>query len=233
MPLWTANDDPTGRPNYANSATVYGVDRTEAALFGKSISQGWANITYGTGSVELTLVSGGSSYTNASVITVDGVATAGVVNATANVIVGFSANVAAATVNINASTTNVLSTGANLQTIFANGDTIFVYTNSTFANTRVINQITNSTSMNVVGAWSTTNTAAAFGIAGVILTIVPNNGGGSGFVNTANVQAVTVGQNASVTATLTGRAGRYNHDQLVVFKGDMAGDAEDTIFPDS
>lgn len=233
MPLWTANDDPTGRPKYANSATVFGVDRTEAQVFRKDISPGWANITYGTGSVELTLVSGGSGYTNADVITVDGVATSGVVNATANIIVSFSANVAG-NLAVTSTAVNATATGIDLTTILANGDTIFVYTNSTFANTRTINKVVNSTFLNVTSAWSTTNAAATFGKAGVITSIVPNNGGGSGFVNTSNIAITTsVGQSASITAALTGRAGRYNHDQLVVFKGDMAGDAEDTILPDS
>jgi molybdopterin biosynthesis enzyme MoaB len=98
--LWSANDDPTGRPKYANVASVYGVNATEAVVKGKSAAPGWVKVTYGTGSVDLVLTAGGSGYTNADIITVDGVATVGVVNATANVIVGFGANVATSTLAV-------------------------------------------------------------------------------------------------------------------------------------
>jgi len=235
MPLWTANDDPTGRPKYANSAVVYGVDRAEAQVSGRSVSPGWVNVTIGTGSVDLTLVNGGSGYTNADVITIDGNGTVGVVNATANVVVGFGANVTGSTLAVVSAAANATATGgASLLTTFANGDNIFVYTNSSFANTRTINKVVNSSFLNITSTWSTSNAAAAYGVAGIVLSINPNNGGGSGFTITSNTTVTTsAGQNLTFTKVLAGLAGRFYHDNLVVFKGNMAGDAEDTIFPDT
>jgi hypothetical protein len=235
MPLWSANDDPTGKPNWSNTADVYGVDKTEAAVAGKGVSPGWVRRTVGTGGVTLSIVSGGTGFTNSSVITVDGVATSGVVNATANVLVGFSTNVAGLNVAVTSGQVNVTATGASLLTTFANGQTVFVYTNSSSAEVRRINQITNSTSMNVVGSWTSSNAAATgVGLAGVIQTIVPNNGGGSGFVNTSNVSfsASANGQNASITATIGGRGGRITYENMVYVKT-ITNDAEDTAFPDS
>jgi hypothetical protein len=231
MPLWSANDDPTGRPNYANNATVYGVDRAEALVKGKSAAPGWVNVVTGTGYVVFNINSGGSGYANTDTIVVDGVTTPGVVNATANVRVGYGAN-SAATVNIvgvnaTASSTVLITEG------YANGDAIAVWSNSTNVLVRTINQVVNSTFMNVTSTFGTTNTAANFSKSGVIQSLI-NINPGSGFTTTSNLTLTTSGGvRANVGISLGGRAGREYLENMVIVKG-MAGDAaDDTIFPDT
>lgn len=233
MAQWSANDDPTGKPNFANVATVFGVDRTEAQVAGAGVSPGWVKVYTGTGSAELTLVSGGTGYTNSDVITVDGVTTSGVVNATANVVVGLSANVANATFAVTSTEANATVTGVDLTTVAANGDSLAVYTNTSAPQYVVVNQVVNTTFMNITSTWAETNAAAEFAVSGVIETIVPNNGGGSGFTNQSNLAITTsAGQSANVTVALTGRAGRVWYENMVWVKN-ITNDAEDTIFPDS
>lgn len=231
MPIWTANDDPTGRPKYANNSNVYGVDRTEARVKNVGIASGWVAITPGTGYVTMSLVSGGSGYANTDVVKVDGGATPGVVNATANVIVGFSAN-SAGTVNIVG--VNATATGVDLVTTgYANGDVIFAFSNSSNSTVRTINQVVNSTFMNVTSAWGFSNTTSNFGKAGVIQQLT-NATPGSGFQTTANVSFTTsAGVRANVAATLGGRAGRTDYETMVIVKNMTNDAADDTILPDS
>lgn len=233
MPIWSANDDPTGRPNYANTSDVYGVDKAEAAVAASGVAPGWVRVTPQTGYVSfLTVVAGGSRYTNSDVVTVDGVSTSGVVNATANVVVGFSANVSG-NAAVTSGQVNLVSTGYNLTTGFANGYEVFVYTNSTSAAVRTINQVVNSTFMNVTSSWPATNASAAFGVSGVILRTDYLNEG-SGFTTQKNVSITTVaGAGANVTATLGGRAGRTQYENLVYVANVQNDDSDDTVFPDT
>jgi hypothetical protein len=93
--------------------------------------------------------------------------------------------------------------------------------------------VVNSSFLNITSTWSTTNAAGSYGVAGVVLTIVPNNGGGSGFVNTSNLAVTTTaGQNLAVTRTLVGLAGRRYQENMVIVRG-MAGDAENVEWPNS
>lgn len=230
MPLWSANDGPTGRPNYQNTASVYGVDKTEARLKNVGIGPGWVNVAVQTGYVTLSLADGGSGYANANFITVDGGANPAV-NATANIVVGTSANLTG-TLAVTSGQVNVVATGVDLTTIFQNNSQMFVYTDGSTQVVKTINKVTNSTSMNVVGAFAASNTAAKYGKAGVILAIT-NVNPGSAFTTTSNLAITGTGVGANVVVTLAGRAGRTQYEHMVVVKG-MANDAaDDTVFPDS
>ncbi len=230
MPIWSANDDPTGRPNYANVATVYGVDKAEAAVKGAHLGPGWVNVNVGTGPVVFKIANGGSGYANANFITVDGGTTPGVVNATANIVVGQSANLAG-TLAVTSALVNVVATGVDLTTVFTNNAQMFVYTDNSTMVVKTINKVTNSTSMNVVGAFAASNAASKYGLAGVIQSIT-NIKEGSGFTTTANVTITGTGVNANVV-TLGGRAGRTWYEHMVVVKGMKNDAADDTVFPDS
>lgn len=234
MPLWSANDDPTGKPNWSNTADVYGVNATEARVKGASVSPGWVRVVVGTGSAQLTLVSGGYGYSNSDVITVDSVGTAGSVNATANVIVGLSANLSGVTLAVTSGQANAVATGTSLLTLFSNGATLAVYTNTTAPQVVRVNQVANATFMNISSTWAATNATSTFAFGGVIQQVVPNNGGGSGFKTTSNVAFTTSnGQNASVTAVLSGRAGRTTYENMVIVRNMQNDASDDTVFPDA
>ena len=232
MVRWSANDDPTGKPSWSNTADVYGVDATEAQVKGKSVAPGWVRVITGTGEASLTLVSGGTGYTNADYITVDGVTTSGVVNATSNVLVDIGANLTG-TVAVTSGQANVVGTGTALSTNFANGDSLFVYSNATNYAVAKINQVVNATFMNITSTWSVTNSTAKFGVSGIIQTIVTPVGG-SGFTTQTNVAITTTnGKSANVTATPIGRAGRVSYENMVIVRR-MSNDAsDDTTFADS
>ena len=231
MPLWTANDDPTGRPNYANNATVYGVDKTEAAVTGNTLGPGWVNVTKGTGYVTFSVVNGGSGYANADVITVDGGANPATTNATANIVVGESANLTG-TLAITSGNVNVTATGANLLSTFANSEQLFVYSNSSNMIVKTINKVVNSSFMNVTSTFAVTNAAVNYGKAGVI-KFITNPVVGSGFTTTYNVAISGTGLGANVVSGLGGRAGRTTYEHMVVVKN-MTGDAsDDTVLPDA
>jgi hypothetical protein len=232
MPIWTANDDPAGRPKYANTSDVYGVDATEARVVGAGVAPGWVKVTIGTGFVNaLTVSAGGTGYTNADAVVIDGGAAAASVNATANVVVGIGANLAG-TVAVTSSGANIVGTGTAFNTDFANGYTAFVYQNTTAFTAKKINQVVNATFMNITTTWAFTNASATYGIAGIIQSVNVTNIG-AGFTTSSNVAITTTdGVGANLVVTLGGRAGRKSYESMV-FINTMTGDAEDSLFPDT
>jgi len=244
MPLWTANDDPTGLPKWtsreyvlgANSTNnrVYGVSKAMAQdtpWLGKGVSQGWVTLRFGTGGVSSMLIANtGSGYANADTISVDGNGTVGVINASATIVVGFSANLAG-TVAILSAGANAIASSANLLALYTNGDFIFAYTNSTAADSKKINQVVNSSFLNITSTWSATNAASSFGVSGQIQTITVNTSG-SGFTNTSNVTVTTsTGVKGTVTPVLGGKAGRIFVDNTVVLVGDIKNPVANSVFP--
>lgn len=233
MPLWTANDDPTGRPNYANTSDVYGVDRAEAAAAGSGVSPGWVKVTIGTGGVVgLTITDGGSGYTSSDTVTIDGGAAPATTNASYTVTATNGANLTG-TVAVVSGGANVVGTGTAMLTNFANGDSLFVFSNSSSSTTKKINQVVNNTFMNITTTWAFANASTVHGVAGIITAVSPVDFG-AGFTVDSNVAITsTNGTGAVLVPTLGGKAGRTNYENMVVFKGNMAGDAEDSIFPDA
>lgn len=233
--LWSANDDPTGKPKYANTANVYGVNRAEARVKGRGVSPGWVGVAVGTGGVAtLTITAGGSGYVNADVITIDGGGAPATSNATYSLTSTNGANLAGTVSTVSGAHGNVIGTGTTLNTSFANGQTMFVYSNTTSFTVKKINQVVNSTFLNVTTTWAFANATANYGKAGIITSVSETNPG-AGFTTASNVAVTsTDGVGATFTVALGGKAGRINYENMVVFKGDMAGDAaDDTPFPDA
>ena len=234
MSLWTANDDPTGRPKYANNSTVYGVDVNEAVARGRGVSPGWVKVTIGTGGITaLTITDGGSGYTNSDVVTIDGKSAPATTNATYGVVTSVSANLAGTVSTISGVNGNVIGTSTTFLTDFANGDSLFVFSNSSSSTVKKINKVVNNTFLNISTTWDFANASASYGVAGIITSVYVTDPG-SGFTVDSNVAITsTDGVTAVLVPTLGGRAGRTSYENMVVLQGTMTGDAEDTIFPDS
>ncbi len=226
---WTANDDPTGKPTWANTSVVYGVNRTEAKLYGKSVSPGWVNVTPMTGYVSaVTITNAGTGYANTDTFVIAN----GTSNGTGTMVAFDLANATGSLVI--ASTVNATANGVDLTTTLANGDVIFYYSNATNKVGRVVNKVVNSTFLNVTVAFSHTNAIGVnYGRAGVISSV--GFTGGVFASKTANVVVTTA---AGVGGVLTigaysGRIDRVGIENLVAIS-QMAGDAsDDTLFPDS
>lgn len=232
MSLWTANDDPTGRPNYANTSSVYGVDTTEATVIGHKVSPGWVRVTTGTGGVvSVAVANGGSGYVTGDAVTIDGGAAPATTNASYTVTAADQANLAG-TVAVLSSGANVVGTGTAFLTYFMNSDSVFVFSNSSASTTKKINKVVNNTFMNITTTWAFTNASTTHGVAGAI-TGVNFVEFGTGFTTATNVAITsTNGAGGVLTPTLGARAGRKNYETLVALKS-IAGDAEDTVFPDA
>ena len=97
MALWGTVDYASGntKPTYANTANIYGVDTTEAAVAdGKGVSPGWVEYHRGSGYVaSISIANAGSNITSAGYVTISDV------NATVNANISFGINNVSNTVN--------------------------------------------------------------------------------------------------------------------------------------
>lgn len=231
MPTWSANDDPTGRPNYANTANVFGVDRTEALVYGKGVSPGWVAVRTGSGQISgFTINDGGTGYVTADTIEVNGA-----VNAVANLIVGEGPSLAGIG-NLNIQTGNVIVvTNFTPSTELTIPSVLYAYVNATGpAITLTINEDINATAFNVASAPSVTNSAVSnWGYDGVITGFQVTEYGSFTVTDPESEITTSTGSGANVDPIVGGRAGRVTTENMV-FIHDVTNDADDDgTFPDS
>jgi hypothetical protein len=232
MALWSANDDPTGKPKWANTAAVFGVDRTEATVYGKGMHPGWVNVTPMRGYVSnITVSNAGSGYANADTFVIaNGVSGA---NGSGTMITADAAN-SALVMNVG-TTVNVSVTTGNALAVYANSDTFFYFSNSTNKIYKVINKVVNSSFINLASNTSlVANGSANNGLAAQISSIGLVDGGG--FTSqTGNVNITTsTGSGGSLTiGSYGGRIGRTSVECLVAISDMKSDDSDDTTLPDS
>jgi hypothetical protein len=229
MALWTANNDAAGKPKWANTAAVYGVDRTEARLYGKGVSPGWVNVTSMSGGVvSVAVANAGTGYANGDAVLFAN----GVTNGSGVVVTADSANLTGGLI-LN-DTVNVTANGIDFTTVLSNSDALFYYSNSSNKVYRTLNKVVNSSFANVTLATNTgANTDADYGRAAQVSSVGVVDGG-QFTSQTGNTAITTVGGvGAGLTLSYGGRIGRTQVENLVAVSN-MTNDAsDDTVFPDS
>lgn len=73
MALWGNVDNAGSKPKFANTADVYGVDKTEATVSDFVTAPGWVKVKIGTGPVvAIAIAAAGTGYANGEVLTFTG-----------------------------------------------------------------------------------------------------------------------------------------------------------------
>lgn len=234
MSLWSNTDNANGKPAFANTATVFGVDVAEAALQNFVASPGWVDVQVGHGPiVSIAVTTPGTGYVdNEALIFASGGGNgaAGFVTTSGNSLV--------ANVTINGGGVGYANAAALIFDPVGAQGTVTTDSNG------MITAVTITTG----GAYATAPTVTIDTVAGTNANLTVEVGdltpigdivsatltnGGSGYTSAPTVTIDTiVGVNGALTAAVGGRAGRITSETLVAMKS-IGGDAEDTQFPDA
>ena len=239
-----------GAFNHANGAIVglFGVDKTEAVVTGKGVTQGWVLRKKGMGPVTAVTASGGAGIANGETVKLSNGSSNGVLTLVSNA----TANIASATITngglFESNTTVVVAFNRekHLATVIVTSNaTAIGYTNGDIikASNGSINATATITTNATGGITSTTITnPGLFANTQANNTVVFNVSNSTGGTTTGNVAstgfaanlAASTGGSITITA-LGGRGGRVQYETLAVVRAmsNSDADAEDTIFPDS
>jgi hypothetical protein len=231
MALWSANDDPTGKPKWANTSVVFGVDRTEATVYGKGMHPGWVNVTPMQGYVSnITISNAGSGYANTDTFVIANGVSGG--NGSGTMVTADGAN---NSLVLNVSTTVNVGVTGNALAFYANSDVFFYYSNTTNKIYKTINKVVNSSFINLTSNASlVANGSANTGLAAQISTVGLIDGGHF-TAQTGNVNITTsTGSGGSLTiGSYGGRIGRTSIECLVAISNMQSDDSDDSTLPDS